>query len=183
MNCSLNGHPSYPLAYSRYRDIWWSPDMSCPHRWFLTLVSSDSDDGNHSYHDIFPCIGFFRWYVQLCICTSRGINLSSRLAQVHIIFLCIFRCWEPRRQKPECSTVSFFAPGARLIVSDRMLSYSLGCAAASTLSGLWVSRTGQYRPTMWAAYAVSTVGLGVMCMLDGTSSTYVYKMRKDLWLT
>ena len=36
---------------------------------------------------------------------------------------------------------------------------------------------------MWVAYAICAVGFGVMYMLDGTSSTYVYKMGKDLWLT
>jgi len=64
-----------------------------------------------------------------------------------------------------------------------MLPYSLGCSLTSILSGIVVTRTGQYRPTMWVAYAISAVGFGVMYMLDGTSSTYVYKMGKDQWLT
>ena len=106
------------------------------------------------------------------------MNLSSRSAQVHITFLFIFRCWEPRRRKLECSTVSSFAPEAGLIVSDRMLPYSLGCALTSAFAGILVSRTGEYRPTMWVAHAICVVGFGVMYMLDGTSSTYVYKIGK-----
>ncbi|RDB21176.1 putative transporter C3H1.06c [Hypsizygus marmoreus] len=52
-----------------------------------------------------------------------------------------------------------------------MLPYSLGCALTSAVSGILVSRTGQYRPTIWAAFAVFTVGLGLMFRLDGFSST------------
>ncbi|KAF5381014.1 hypothetical protein D9615_004058 [Tricholomella constricta] len=52
-----------------------------------------------------------------------------------------------------------------------MLPFSLGCSVTSALGGMLVSRTGQYRPTMWVAYAVFAVGLGLMFMLDGTSST------------
>ena len=167
MNCSLNGHPSYPPAYSRYGN---NTRYLYPAR-FLTLVSPDSDDRDHSDHDIFSCGGFFRWYVRLRAYTSRGVNFSSRLAQVHITFHFIFRYWEPRRRKLECSTASFFASGSGLIVSNRILPYSLGCSLTSALSGLWVTRTGEYRPTIWVAYAFCTVGFGVMYMLDGTSST------------
>ncbi|TFK42411.1 major facilitator superfamily domain-containing protein [Crucibulum laeve] len=52
-----------------------------------------------------------------------------------------------------------------------MLPYSLGCAALSAMSGVLVSRTGQYRSVMWVAFAIFTVGEGLMIMLDGTSST------------
>ncbi|KAH0583751.1 hypothetical protein J132_00776 [Termitomyces sp. J132] len=54
-----------------------------------------------------------------------------------------------------------------------MLSYSLGSSFTSALSGVIVSRTGQYRPIMWIAFAVFTVGLGLMTMLDASSSQVV----------
>lgn len=60
-----------------------------------------------------------------------------------------------------------------------MLPYSLGAAVASALSGILVSRTGQYRPTMWVAYGVFTVGLGLMYMLSGTSSRCVNELSMD----
>ncbi|EIW85069.1 MFS general substrate transporter [Coniophora puteana RWD-64-598 SS2] len=53
----------------------------------------------------------------------------------------------------------------------RMLSYSLGGAALSALSGQIVTRTGTYRPLMWFAWGVMTLGWGLMTMLDNTSNT------------
>ncbi|KAG6833709.1 hypothetical protein H0H87_002907 [Tephrocybe sp. NHM501043] len=51
-----------------------------------------------------------------------------------------------------------------------MLPFSLGSSFSSALSGMIVSRTGQYRPTLWIAYAVFAIGMGLMIMLDSTSS-------------
>ncbi|KAF9454660.1 MFS amino acid permease [Macrolepiota fuliginosa MF-IS2] len=51
-----------------------------------------------------------------------------------------------------------------------MLPFSLGCAVTSALSGILVTRTGSYRPVIWLAYAVFTLGMGLMTMLGGTSS-------------
>ncbi|KAF8911966.1 MFS amino acid permease [Gymnopilus junonius] len=55
----------------------------------------------------------------------------------------------------------------------QMLPFSLGSAAFSAISGVIVSRTGQYRPVMWIAYAIFTTGMGLMTMLSSTSSTAV----------
>jgi EmrB/QacA subfamily drug resistance transporter len=55
----------------------------------------------------------------------------------------------------------------------QMLPFSLGCAAFSAVSGIVVTRTGQYRPVMWFAYVIFTTGMGLMIMLSGTSSTAV----------
>ncbi|KAI6109565.1 MFS general substrate transporter [Pisolithus sp. B1] len=52
----------------------------------------------------------------------------------------------------------------------RMLPFSLGSALLSILSGIVVTRTGSYRPVMWGAWAVMTVGWGLMIMLDSTSN-------------
>ncbi|KAF8163478.1 MFS amino acid permease [Crassisporium funariophilum] len=52
-----------------------------------------------------------------------------------------------------------------------MLPFSLGCAVFSAISGVLVSRTGQYRPVMWVSFAIFTTGMGLMIMLDGTSTT------------
>ncbi|KAG6860626.1 hypothetical protein C0995_009275 [Termitomyces sp. Mi166 len=54
-----------------------------------------------------------------------------------------------------------------------MLSYSLGASLTSAISGIIVSRTGQYRPTMWIGFAVFTLGLGLMTMLNASSSQVV----------
>ncbi|TFK42410.1 MFS amino acid permease [Crucibulum laeve] len=54
-----------------------------------------------------------------------------------------------------------------------MLPYSLGCSVMSIVSGNLVARTGEYRTLMWAAFAVYTVGTGLMIMLDAFSSMAV----------
>jgi MFS family permease len=52
-----------------------------------------------------------------------------------------------------------------------MLPYSLGCAFTSAVAGIMVTRTGRYREMMWVSFAVFTIGMGLMTMLDGGSST------------
>ncbi|KAF8550440.1 MFS general substrate transporter [Imleria badia] len=52
----------------------------------------------------------------------------------------------------------------------KMLPFSLGAASISVVSGLILSKTGRYRPIMWVAYTVMTLGMGLMIMLDYTSS-------------
>ena len=56
---------------------------------------------------------------------------------------------------------------------SRMLPFSLGCAVMSIVSGIVVSRTGQYRPVMWVSYAIFAAGMGLMIMLGDDSTTYV----------
>ncbi|KAF9227638.1 MFS general substrate transporter [Gyrodon lividus] len=53
----------------------------------------------------------------------------------------------------------------------RMLPYSLCAAMLSAACGFIVTRTGSYRPIMWGAWVVMTVGWGLMTMLDSTSTT------------
>ncbi|KAF8643906.1 hypothetical protein AX16_008922 [Volvariella volvacea WC 439] len=52
----------------------------------------------------------------------------------------------------------------------RMLPYSLGCAVTSALSGMLVSRIGVYRPIIWGSFAIFTLGMGLMIMLDDRSN-------------
>ena len=54
-----------------------------------------------------------------------------------------------------------------------MIPFSLGASAFSAISGVVVTRTGEYRLLMWIAFAIFTVGYGLMIMLDAYSSTYV----------
>ncbi|KDR73516.1 hypothetical protein GALMADRAFT_614600 [Galerina marginata CBS 339.88] len=54
-----------------------------------------------------------------------------------------------------------------------MLPFSLGCSLFSAVSGVIVSRTGQYRPVMWISFVIFAIGMGLMIMLDGHSSTAV----------
>ncbi|OSX65017.1 hypothetical protein POSPLADRAFT_1167168 [Postia placenta MAD-698-R-SB12] len=55
----------------------------------------------------------------------------------------------------------------------KMLPFSLGSAMLSVVSGQVVARTGQWRPVMWVAWAVFTLGMGLMIMLKESSSTAV----------
>jgi EmrB/QacA subfamily drug resistance transporter len=52
----------------------------------------------------------------------------------------------------------------------RMLPYSLGGALMSAVSGMFVTRTGSYRPVMWFGWTVMTLGWGLMIMLESTST-------------
>ncbi|RPD70245.1 MFS general substrate transporter [Lentinus tigrinus ALCF2SS1-7] len=47
-----------------------------------------------------------------------------------------------------------------------MLPFSLGSALMSVLVGQVVSRTGRWRPVMWFAWVLITLGFGLMIMLD-----------------
>lgn len=51
-----------------------------------------------------------------------------------------------------------------------MLPFSLVSAATSMASGAYVSRVRAYRPTVWVSFAVYTLGMGLMTMLDANSS-------------
>ncbi|KAJ7285974.1 MFS general substrate transporter [Mycena rebaudengoi] len=48
----------------------------------------------------------------------------------------------------------------------RMLPYSLGSAMVSAFSGQIVARLKQYRPVIWFAWPVMTLGFGLMIMFD-----------------
>ncbi|KAF8743642.1 hypothetical protein AX14_001699 [Amanita brunnescens Koide BX004] len=53
----------------------------------------------------------------------------------------------------------------------QMLPYSFASSVMSALSGVAMSRIGQYRIIMQFAFAVFTIGMGLMTRLDGNSST------------
>ncbi|KAJ7046931.1 MFS general substrate transporter [Mycena alexandri] len=53
----------------------------------------------------------------------------------------------------------------------RMLPYSLGCAVVSASSGQVVTRIKAYRPVIWFAWPVMTLGFGLMIMLNDKSGT------------
>ncbi|KAG6369767.1 MFS general substrate transporter [Boletus reticuloceps] len=67
-----------------------------------------------------------------------------------------------------CTT--FFHLGVDSCHIHRMLTFSLGSALVAVVSGLVLSKTGKYRLIMWVAYAAMTLGMGLMIMLDYTSS-------------
>ncbi|KAG9318912.1 MFS amino acid permease [Chiua virens] len=46
----------------------------------------------------------------------------------------------------------------------KMFTFSLGVAFVSIVSGLILYKTGKYRPIIWAAYALMTLGMGLMIM-------------------
>jgi hypothetical protein len=52
-----------------------------------------------------------------------------------------------------------------------MLPYSLGNSFISALSGIVVARTGDYRLVIWGAWAIFTLGFGLMIKLDDASNT------------
>ncbi|KAH7929758.1 MFS general substrate transporter [Leucogyrophana mollusca] len=111
------------------------------------------------------------------IYTTRSAIIPPRLFKTRttgIILICVF-----------LHALTFFAGsyylplyyqvlGASATSSGiRMLPYSLGGAALSAISGIIVTRTGSYRPIMWFAWVVMTLGWGLMIQLDNTSSTAV----------
>jgi hypothetical protein len=51
-----------------------------------------------------------------------------------------------------------------------MLPYSLACSFTSIAGGFLVSKTGSYRPTIAASFAVFALGMGLMYQLDSFSS-------------
>jgi EmrB/QacA subfamily drug resistance transporter len=82
-----------------------------------------------------------------------------------------------------CHSVAFFAGAYYLplyyqavtgssstLSAVQMLPYSLVSAATSMASGLYVSKVGSYRPTIWVSFAVFTLGMGLMTMLDARTS-------------
>ncbi|KAG9318904.1 MFS amino acid permease [Chiua virens] len=58
---------------------------------------------------------------------------------------------------------------SRLTSYTRMFTFSLGISFVSIVSGLILHKTGKYRPIIWAAYALMTLGMGLMIMLSYTS--------------
>ncbi|KDQ21893.1 hypothetical protein BOTBODRAFT_40523 [Botryobasidium botryosum FD-172 SS1] len=65
-----------------------------------------------------------------------------------------------------------------LMSGVEMIPFSMFCAFVSIGSGLLVSRTGKYRPTIWFAWFVMTLGYGVMIRLDEAS----HRVEKVLYL-
>jgi hypothetical protein len=53
-----------------------------------------------------------------------------------------------------------------------MIPFSLGGAMISAISGMIVARTGQYRIVMQVAFAIFTLGMGLMTRLDAFSNEY-----------
>uniref|UniRef100_A0A0W0FLA2 Putative MFS amino acid permease n=1 Tax=Moniliophthora roreri TaxID=221103 RepID=A0A0W0FLA2_MONRR len=52
----------------------------------------------------------------------------------------------------------------------KMLPFSLGSALVSAISGVIVTRFGEYRIVMWIAWGIFTLGYGLMTMLDSYSN-------------
>jgi MFS family permease len=52
----------------------------------------------------------------------------------------------------------------------KMLPYSLGAAATSAMSGIYITRVGTYRPVLFVGWAIMTLGFGLMTMLSNTST-------------
>ncbi|KAI5118065.1 hypothetical protein M0805_006328 [Coniferiporia weirii] len=53
----------------------------------------------------------------------------------------------------------------------RQLPLSLGSSLFAIISGLIVSKTGRYRPVMWAGWVIMTLGYGLMIMLEENTSS------------
>lgn len=53
-----------------------------------------------------------------------------------------------------------------------MLPFSLGSSVFSTVGGLIISVTKDYRFVIWIAWAVFCLGYGLMTQLDSHSSVY-----------
>jgi hypothetical protein len=61
-----------------------------------------------------------------------------------------------------------------------MLTFSLATALIAIVSGFVLSKIGRYRPIIWVAYVLVTLGMGLMIMLDYTSSLHVFPIYEPL---
>ena len=57
-----------------------------------------------------------------------------------------------------------------------MIPYSLLSSLMSAVSGMYISRTGSWRPIMWISWAIMTLGYGLLTMLDDTSNSWVMSL-------
>jgi hypothetical protein len=53
---------------------------------------------------------------------------------------------------------------------SRVIAFSVTGAIVAIVGGFVISITGKYRPTMWAAWAISVLGYGLMTTLSSTSN-------------
>ncbi|KAL5528483.1 hypothetical protein ACEPAF_7619 [Sanghuangporus sanghuang] len=60
----------------------------------------------------------------------------------------------------------------------RQMPLSIGGAVTSIVIGIVLSKTGLYRPILWAGSAIMTLGTGLLIMLDENTST----AKQELWL-
>ena len=75
-------------------------------------------------------------------------------------------------------TLSFPFVDSRCV--RRLLAFSLGTAFIAIVSGGVMSKTGRYRPVIWVGFVAMTLGMGLMIMLDYTSSLYVFPIYEPL---
>ncbi|PAV18984.1 MFS general substrate transporter [Pyrrhoderma noxium] len=95
-----------------------------------------------------------------------------------VLLLIGFQCAETAAQgwkAPE--TASYYVPlyfqilgSSATMAGVRQLPMSLGSSVMAIASGLIVSKSGRYRPVVWAGWLVMTVGFGLMIMLDQDTS-------------
>ncbi|KLO19543.1 MFS general substrate transporter [Schizopora paradoxa] len=52
----------------------------------------------------------------------------------------------------------------------RQMPLSVGSSITAIISGIIVSKTGKYRPVMWVAWTLMTLGFGLMIMMEENSS-------------
>ncbi|KAI3610723.1 membrane transporter [Moniliophthora roreri] len=75
-------------------------------------------------------------------------------------------------------TIALLVVGGCVLISagmyeaftTKMLPFSLGSALVSAISGVIVTRFGEYRIVMWIAWGIFTLGYGLMTMLDSYSN-------------
>ncbi|THU98340.1 MFS amino acid permease [Dendrothele bispora CBS 962.96] len=65
-----------------------------------------------------------------------------------------------------------------IIAGIEMMPFSFGCSIVAIISGRIVSRTGKYRGLIWGAYALMTLGFGLMIQLDESSN----RAEKELYI-
>lgn len=52
----------------------------------------------------------------------------------------------------------------------RQLPFTLGSIVLAIVTGIIVSKTGRYRPVIWIGYLISTVGVGLLVLLEENTS-------------
>ncbi|KAG1768394.1 major facilitator superfamily domain-containing protein [Suillus occidentalis] len=154
----------------------------------------------HNYIQEFNFIGLFM-IISGIVCLLIGFNLSEMtwqsakaiallamegtlliLGGVNEVYTKQSPIIPPHLFKVSCIYLPMYYQvlGASAMSSGiRMLPYSLSSVLMSAVSGMVMTHTGSYHPTMWFGWSVMTLGWGLMIMLDSMSTEYI--VEKEIY--
>lgn len=92
-------------------------------------------------------------------------------SQRRFTFLSTIKSWVLPPPAQASGELCQFDCNHKTLIAFRMIPFSVVASITAAGGGAIISITGRYRPTMWASWAIGTVGYGVMTLLDSTSNT------------